>query len=150
MKIYCLALGFLFLLPIIFARTQIGLNHVGYGKTPQHVVFVIGNLGTSDIYGFNIYVDNKIYKKFDGIMAPKKAIEEVIFLEAGKHTIKVKTFDGEEASVILDVVEYEHREEEPIIPPTLIKYKTHLIIGISTFILIIILLILWGGKKRLI
>ncbi len=92
-KIILLAL--ILFIPVVFAsESQIILNHYGFGKAGNEVLFTVHNIGNTTLTNISIFVDSKLYTYFEGKITPKNGLPFSITLAPGDHLIEARADDA--------------------------------------------------------
>ncbi|MCD6226556.1 MAG: hypothetical protein J7J93_02050 [Candidatus Aenigmarchaeota archaeon] len=140
---------FLFIISYVSAQ-QIELTHIGYGSTPREIHIHISNKGNITLTDINILVDDQKYKTLEISLSPNKSIEDIIYLNPGKHIVSVESIQGATDSIELNIpshltaTTYQKTIQENNITA---KNKTIIWIGIIV-ILIIIVVLIWILTKK--
>jgi len=132
------------LMGISLADNSLELEKVGYGITPQNIIIIYKNVGTTTLTNLDVYVDGQKIKTIDTKLSPQKNLEDNIFLLPGTHKIRVESGQYSDEITVISVKEVDNgRVSSGIIPEKSFfeRFKWFLIITI--FFIIIILLTLF-------
>ena len=96
---------------VLAQNADIGIRHVGYGKTSRYVKIIIGNTGDVPLTSIKVIVDGEEYQTKEVRISPKKTISDTLYLSPGDHLIEVSTPEGAYNSLSITIPE---TEDKPI------------------------------------
>jgi len=139
---------FLLVIPLALAQnTDIGIKHVGYGKTPRYVKIIIGNTGDVPLTSIKVIIDGEEYQTKQVRLSPKKTISDTLYLSPGDHLIEVRTPEGAYNSLSITIPETE--EKPTTIPKEEILFLKENKLYIGAIILIVILVVgIWLFTRK--
>jgi hypothetical protein len=145
--IFVTTIIFLILLSTVLAQNySIKIEHIGYGATNNYAVFVITNKGESLLTNITILIDGKKYETISGTLGPKRAFQEQLYLDPGKHLIEIKTVEGAYDSINITTIAEKPTFVEPVKTQSFFE-KNKFVISLVFFAIILTVLIWLLVKK---
>jgi hypothetical protein len=136
----------MFLSTVLAQNYSIKIEQVGYGATNNDVVFIISNTGESLVRGITVLIDEKKYETISGTLGPKRAFQEKLYLEPGKHFIEVKTLEGAYDSINITTVLEKPKLVEP--EKTESFFEKNKVVISSVIFVIVLAVFVWLLVRR--
>lgn len=132
----------MFIFSVNAQEAKIDINHIGYGKTLNEVVFTIHSVGSVTITDINVSVDGKLYEQINAVLPPNQGLQTSIYLDPGEHLIEVRTPEGAYDSLNLRISTAKERPNPPEEGTQILSRNTVIYTALG-IVIIIFVVVIW-------